>query len=261
MNADTNHWFHWFKLTAPRSKIQSLPEVLAKTLDFSQRASPEAIGRDVRVVAPSELPPKPGLSRPEGQARLLHDLASIELQAMELAVRTLSEFPEAPKDFRQELADLALSEGRHLGLCLEHLENLGFPWGSWDVHLSLWNLVSAEDSLVDRVLIVHRYLEGSGLDAGDSILRRLQGVASKAVRNAVGTIVNEEVDHVRFGSLWYRRICEAEHLDPDKEFARRIPRIARLAPRRERLSHQLRLKAGFNQFELTTLENLAPAPV
>jgi len=177
---------------------------------------------------------------------------------MELAVRSLCEYPEAPRELREELADLALSEGRHLGLCLGQLEGLGLCWGHWDVHLSLWNLVSREDSLIDRILIVHRYLEGSGLDAGASIMRRLQGVASKELRSVVGVIVDEEVDHVRFGSEWYRRLCAVERLDPDREFASRIARIARLAPRRERLARDIRRKAGFNEFELDTLERLLP---
>src|SRR5690242_4267451 len=63
-------------------------------------------GRDALVLDIHELPPKPGLSQLAGQARLLHDLASIELQAMELALRTLVEFPEAPVEFRGQLAEL-----------------------------------------------------------------------------------------------------------------------------------------------------------
>ncbi len=175
-------------------------------------------------------------------------------------MRTLCEYPEANLEFRQELAELALSEGRHLELCLNHLEWLGSHWGNWDVHLSLWNMVGCEDSLIDRILIVHRYLEGSGLDAGESILRRLCGVASKSVRSVVGVIVNEEIDHVRFGSLWYREFCESEHLDPEREFATRMERIARLAPRREKISRELRIKGGFSEVELEVLERLRTLP-
>lgn len=51
---------------------------------------PEEPGRDAQVLLNKDLPPKAGLSTKEGQARLLHDLANIELQAMELGLRTLS---------------------------------------------------------------------------------------------------------------------------------------------------------------------------
>jgi len=250
----------WFEIPRPREKIARLPEILAIATAATTPNSPEFVGRDVRVVGPADLPPKLGLSSSDGQARLLHDLANIELQAMELAVRTLCEYPEAAPEFRRELADLALSECGHLELCLDHLEGLNSYWGKWNVHLSLWNLVNPEDSLIDRILIVHRYLEGSGLDAGESILRRLCGVASKSVREAVSLIVNEEIDHVRFGSVWYRKFCEQENLDPEREFAPRMQRIVRLAPRKEKISRELRIKAGFSEAELDVLERLRTLP-
>ena len=127
-----------------------------------------------------QLPAKKGLSFKEGQARLLHDLASIELQAMELCLRSLYEYPDAPVAFREQLATIALGEGNHLQLCLNGIETLGFAWGDWPVHVALWHSTANSDSLLDRILIVHRYLEGSGLDAGDTLLRRLSGVACTA---------------------------------------------------------------------------------
>ncbi len=212
------------------------------------------LGRDVPVVMAAELPPKPGLNSRDGQARLIHDLASIELQAMELAVRTLYEFPDANPEFRKELADLALEESRHLKLCLRDLRDLGFDWGSWPAHLALWNAVSPEDSLLDRILVVHRYLEASGLDAGESILRRLVGVANKYVNRTVKTIVDEEVGHVAFGSRWYRRVAEELHIDPETDFRERMAVLVYTVPRRERLAMELRRQAGFTEYELEVLE-------
>lgn len=247
---------NWFEIENPRDKIDRLPEVLGCAFHLTEPVREIRLGRNVNVVAIQDLPPKIGLSHPRGQARLLHDLGNIELQAMELAVRTLCEFTDAPEAFRNELADIALSEGKHLGLCLDGLEAQGVVWGEWDVHLSLWNTVAPNDSLTDRILIVHRYLEGSGLDAGDSILRRLAGCADKRTRKAVQTIVDEEIGHVAFGSYWYRKIAESLHLDPEKDFAERIQKIAKLAPRREKLAREKRLQAGFTDFELNVLEEL-----
>ncbi|MGZ6480488.1 MAG: DUF455 family protein, partial [Bdellovibrionales bacterium] len=153
---------------------------------------PQVPGRDVQILPIRELPAKKGLSTREGQARLLHDLASIELQAMELGVRSLIEFPDAPRAFREELAQVTLEEGKHLRLCVEGLEALGFPWGSFAAHNGLWTCVSAEDSLLDRIVIVHRYLEGSGLDASNTILRRLAGVRAVEALKAVEVISRDE---------------------------------------------------------------------
>ncbi|MES2855986.1 MAG: DUF455 family protein [Bdellovibrionota bacterium] len=244
----------WFTIRNVREKIAELPAAISHAMNLTQGKTQFDLGRDVRVVSPSQLPDKPGLMKAEGQGRLLHDLASIELQAMELATRSLFEYPDAPAQFRNELADLALGEGRHLALCLDAMEDLGFPWGTWDVHSSLWNAVSNDDTLLDRILIVHRYLEGSGLDAGESILRRMKGVKALRAKPVVETIMQEEVDHVLFGSRWYHTIAKRDHVDAEKDFSSRIARIAQMVPRRERIAVEVRKLAGFNDFEIAVLE-------
>lgn len=247
----------WFEVPNPREKISLLPEALQTAFSLTRPKTNFCLGRDIRVVPTAQLPPKLGLGSKEGQGRLLHDLASIELQAMELGARTLFEFPEAPAEFRKELAIVVESESQHLQLCLNELDSLGYQWGDWDVRLALWDTVSDQDSLIERVLIVHRYLEGSGLDAGESIMRRLLGVASKSVRRAVGVIVEEEVEHVLFGSRWYHKLCAENCLDPEAEFSRLCYQLSQRAPRREKISLDLRRRAGFTEFELEELEKLS----
>src|SRR4051812_47649817 len=183
--------------TSVRCKLEQVDACLERLLRGSTITVPSEPGRDVQIRPIRELPPKKGLSFREGQARLLHDLASIELQAMELGLRTLAEFPEAPKAFREELAQVTFEESRHLRLCLEGMLELEMPWGSFPTHLGLWQSVSADDSLLDRILIVHRYLEGSGLDASDTLLRRLSGVKGSVAVRAVEVIRREEVGHVQ----------------------------------------------------------------
>src|SRR5690606_23865514 len=92
---------------------------------------PSFPARDIEVLNVKFHPPKKGLSYNEGQARLLHDLANIELQAMELGLRTLIEFPDAPKIFKEQLAEITMEEASHLKLCLEGIERLGYKWGDW----------------------------------------------------------------------------------------------------------------------------------
>lgn len=244
----------WFEISSARGKIAALPEAIAHALSLTQPKTEFAFSRDVTVVPPMQLAAKVGLGSVEGQAKLLHDLANIELQATELALRSLYEYPMAPQEFRVELAALALSEGRHLQLCLDAIESLGYNWGHWNVHMSLWSAVSNEDSLLDRILIVHRYLEGSGLDSGDRLLQRLSGVNAPLLKSVVGTIVSEEVGHVAFGTKWYRAIARDQGIDPDLDFESRIDKIAKQTPKREKLCYELRMKAGFNERELRALE-------
>ena len=213
--------------------------------------------RDAEVLEFKLHPPKKGFSVKEGQARMLHDLASIELQAMELGIRTLAEFPEAPQEFKEKLWQITLSESEHLEMCLTEIQALGFNWGDWPVNCGLWTCVSKEDLLIDRVLIVHRYLEGSGLDAGDTLIKRLAGVDAQGVQKAVKIINDEEVGHVRFGSEWYFKLCNAEKIDPSLDFECRMNRLRGVLPKRiNPINHDLRTRSGFTPSEILYLEKL-----
>lgn len=241
-------------------KLSDVPQQVHEVLQYAGKKQweiPEFVARDISVVHAKQMPVKKGLSTPHGLARMLHDLASIELQAMELGLRSLVEYPEAPEPLRQELADLTLSEAEHLRICLEGIQGLGFQWGDWPVHQGLWQSVRPEDSLLDRLLIVHRYLEGSGLDAGETLLRRLEGLSTPdgGSLKIVQQIVREEIPHVRFGSYWYQQICRQQGMDPDRDFASRMLSLRHQLPKRiENLSVTMRRQAGFTDAELEFLQ-------
>lgn len=240
-------------------KIKNIETSCGDALKLSSRLEvPEEPARDAQVLHPKLHPPKKGFSTSEGQARMLHDLANIELQAMELGLRTLAEFPNAPWEFREQLAQVTIQEADHLRMCIEGIDSLGFKWGDWPVHMALWRAVSPEDSLLDRILIVHRYLEGSGLDAGDTLIRRLEGTSSKnTIQKIVKQINFEEIGHVDFGSRWYREICAMEKLDPNLDFSKRMDDLRLRLPKRvEPVNKTLRLKAGFTEEEIAYYENL-----
>lgn len=235
-------------------KLNCLDETIEKCLTGQIIEAPLNPGRNVQILPMHMLPSKKGLSYVEGQARLLHDLASIEMQAMELNLRTLIEYPEASSDFRQQLAEVTREEGQHLGLCLEALQNLGFTWGSFPTHLALWQCVERGESLLDRILIVHRYLEGSGLDAGESILNRLRSVDAASTKEVVKTIAQEEIGHVKFGTDWYLSECEKQKINPQNDFRVRLNTLIERLPRRaEKINKELRLKAGFSDCEIRDL--------
>jgi len=217
---------------------------------------PQEIGRDIEVRAIKDLPKKGGVGSEKGQARLLHDLASIELQAMELGFRTLVEFnAEISTDFKYQLTEVILDESRHLKLCLDQMESLGSFWGEWPVHTGLWESVSEKDSLLDRILIVHRYLEGSGLDASDKLLRRLDQVGNKDTLQVVKTISEDEMGHVQFGSFWYKTLCSQMKIDSDEDFQKRSQHLFKRLPRRlEPIQENIRQQAGFSTNEIETLK-------
>lgn len=248
----------WFRLKAARDKVATIESTVTAFLHSTESlAWPICIGRDIETRGGYLHPPKPKLSSQDGQGRLLHDVANIELQAMELAMRTLGEYPEAPRAFREELADLALQEAKHLRLCLDAMDELERPWGTWPIHLALWeqapSKTASRTSLIERIFVVHRHMEGSGLDAGSAILTRLSGVGRTQAKAVVQLILKEEVDHVAFGTKWYRALCLSEGLDPDGCFAELLPRALVNSPRTEKFDMELRRKAGFNEAEIQCL--------
>jgi uncharacterized ferritin-like protein (DUF455 family) len=237
-----------------KTKIVQIEEACHQAL-----LAPECIevppepARQGKVLRRPELTPRPGLSTVPGQIHLLHDLANIELQAMELGLRTLVEFPHAPRAFREELAAITLEEATHLNLCLQTIESLGGEWGDVPAHLGLWGAVSSCDHLLDRVFIVHRYLESSGLDAGEGLLRRLSGVANKNISSVVKKIVNDEVAHVEFGSRWYFAICQEQKIDPFEYYKKATDILVQTNPRKEKANFSLRRRAGFEDREIEYL--------
>jgi len=193
---------------------------------------------------------RPKFSEPEGLRSLIHALANIELQAVELNLRTLHEFPNAPLEFREQLAELTKEEGGHLQLCLKTLRDLGGEWGESPVSLQLWRAIDPQESLPERVLRVHCYLEGAGLDSGDALLRRLSGLGDTPVRRVVHKIVSDEIRHVSFGLKWLRALCTRENIQSEELFRMQIPHLRQTVPRREQISINLRLQAGFRADEL-----------
>ncbi len=213
----------------------------------------------VQVVERQMVPPKLGLNSPDGQARLLHDIANVELQAVELGIRTLNEFPSAPAEFRTELSALTQEEIGHFNLCRSGMAKLGFRWGAWPVHALLSASVSPEDTLLERIFIVHCYLEGSGLDSGEVLLRRLSGIKNQDVHAIIAKIVSDEVQHVSFGTRWFRRIANESDLEPKGAMLAMIHDLNRrqkLPARGAEMAVHLRAQAGFSQDELDLISTV-----
>lgn len=237
------------------TKLDLIDQACHRAIQGEFYTVPKVPGRDVPICALKNLPSKKRIGSQEGQARGLHDLANIELQAMELAFRTLIEFPESmSSSMKHQLVEIIFDEARHLKLCIEQIQNLGFQWGSWPIHTVLWDCVCETDSLLDRLFIVHRYLEGSGLDASEKILKRLDQVGDKGTLQVVRTIAEEEISHVQFGSFWYQKICLENKIDSDLDFKERSLRLYQRLPRRlEPINEGLRSQVGFTSSEISTV--------
>lgn len=227
---------------------------------FSNLTVPKILGRDIELLLPKQHPKKKGLSHLIGKQRLLHDLASIEMQAMELGLRTLIEFQnkgDIPKEFLNELAEITLEETEHCRLCLSLLTEIGGSWGMFPTHTGLWNVAKKEDSILERILKVHRYLEGSGLDATFTLANRLKTIpGAEAVHKLILKISTDELKHVKFGSYWFAYFCDKQQVSRISECRRILKKSMYDLPyRREEIKEELRMSAGFLSEEIEAFKD------
>src|SRR4051812_41233928 len=102
----------------------------------------------------------------EGRAMLVHALAHIEFNAMNLALDAIWRFPGLPPEYYADWLRVAAEEATHYGLLADHLAVLGQRYGDFPAHDSLWEMVGKTcDDVLARMALVPRTLEARGLDA------------------------------------------------------------------------------------------------
>jgi uncharacterized ferritin-like protein (DUF455 family) len=213
------------------------------------------------LVAPQHVPQRQ-LTSPQGLAALLHALAHIEFNAINLALDAIWRFANMPPPFYMDWLKVAAEEAHHFTLLREHLQSLpGQPdYGSLVAHDGLWQMAerTAHD-VTARMALVPRTLEARGLDATPPIQAKLRQLGHPAALKAVeilDVIVRDEVGHVAIGNHWYGWLCQQQQLDPlahYRELARRY-RAPRLRPP---FNWVAREQAGFMPAELQALQSEA----
>jgi uncharacterized ferritin-like protein (DUF455 family) len=214
-----------------------------------------APGRPPRplLVSPRSLPAR-GLGTAQGRAALVHAVAHIEFNAINLAWDAVYRFRGMPREFYEDWIRVAADEARHFALLQARLVELGHVYGDFAAHDGLWEMaVRTADSCLARMALVPRVLEARGLDVTPGMIERLRAVGDHATVAILETILREEVAHVAAGSRWYAWCCARAHVDPETMFADLIARFARGAIRGP-FNIDARLAAGFTAAELARLE-------
>ncbi len=119
-----------------------------------------------RLVPHTELARRSPFTR-EGRAALLHSVAHIEFNAVNLALDAIWRFAEMPPAYYRDWLGMAAEEALHFTLLREHLrQSLGVDYGGFDAHDGLWTMVErTKHDVVARMALVPRTLEARGLDA------------------------------------------------------------------------------------------------
>ena len=232
----------------------ALPEEGPVGADAPLLAPPGVPGRPLRpeLVSHTQLR-HPALSTVEGRASLIHSIAHIELNAIDLALDLVWRFAGMPETFYRDWVQIAKEEALHFTLLREHLLVLGFDYGSFNAHGALWDMAErTKGDILARIALVPRTLEARGLDASPAVKNKLVGAGDKAVGAILDIILRDEIGHVAAGNRWYRFVCEQRGLEPVQTYAALVKQYD--APKlRPPFNLAARRAAGFTEAELSAL--------
>ncbi len=172
------------------------------------------------LLDPRDVPKrKPG--SPEGRIALLHAVAHIELNAVDLHWDLIARFGdvEMPPGFYDDWVKAADEESKHFNLVSDCLEAHGSHYGALPAHAGMWR--AAEDTVNDpmgRLAVVPMVLEARGLDVTPGMIEIFRKAKDDGAVAALETIYSEEVGHVAYGSKWFHFLCGRDGLDPKPVF-------------------------------------------
>jgi uncharacterized ferritin-like protein (DUF455 family) len=168
-----------------------------------------------QLARPGDMPKRRALTTVRGRVALLHALAHIELNAIDLACDIVARFPGQPRAFYGDWAAVADDEARHFQMLRRRLNELGADYGDLPAHDGLWQAAEdTADDLLARLAIVPMVLEARGLDVTPAMITRLEGAGDHTSAAILRVIYREEIAHVAAGSRWFVTLCEERALEP-----------------------------------------------
>ena len=179
---------------------------------------PDRPGRpsEPELLLPKHMPRRRNIGRQANMVALLHAIAHIEFNAIDLAWDMVARFGrDMPRDFTDDWVQVADDESRHFGLLTERLSSYDAAYGDLPAHDGLWQ--SAMDTAHDlkaRLAIVPLVLEARGLDVTPSIITRFNNANDQESSEALTIIYNDEINHVYAGQKWFTYLCDKEKIAP-----------------------------------------------
>lgn len=208
------------------------------------------------LIRPMEVPHRSPFT-PEGLAALLHAVAHIEFNAINLALDAAWRFADMPEDFYRDWLRVADEEATHFSLLRDHLQSLGHDYGDFPAHDGLWEMcVKTQDDVTARMALVPRTLEARGLDASPAVRAKLAQAGEIAAAGILDIILADEIGHVAVGNRWYAWLCQRAQRDPLQTY-RELAAQHRAPQPRGPFNLAARRAAGFTDEELDALQQQA----
>jgi uncharacterized ferritin-like protein (DUF455 family) len=210
--------------TEPRSKCEGVAALARAHAAGACAADPAAVLEPARAIPgrpqkPELVPPRlvgrRSMATMEGRAMLVHALAHIEFNAINLALDAIWRFRGMPDEYYADWLKVASEEAYHFSLLSDHLAVLGHAYGDFPGHDSLWEMVEkTRGDILARMALVPRTLEARGLDAIPPLRAKLAQAGDLAAAQILDIILRDEVGHVEIGNRWYLGQCAERGLEP-----------------------------------------------
>jgi uncharacterized ferritin-like protein (DUF455 family) len=178
-------------------------------------AAPERPGRPETPALrpPREVPKRKITEAPAGRIALLHALAHIELNAVDLSWDMIARYTDhdLPEGFYIDWMKVADDESKHFLMISDRLEELGSHYGALNAHDGLWQAATeTADDLLARLSIVPLVLEARGLDVTPALIKKMREVGDDASAAFLQVIFDDEITHVAVGKRWFDHVCDRE---------------------------------------------------
>jgi len=208
----------------------------------------------LRLVQPKQLPQRK-LTSPDGRVALIHAIAHIEFNAINLAWDAVYRFRGLPRSYYSDWVGVAGEEAYHFTLIRQHLRSLGHDYGDLPAHNGLWQMAidTRHDPLL-RMALVPRVLEARGLDVTPAMIDRFLAAGDRRAAGILRIILEDEIGHVGIGSRWFNYLCEQRGMDSQDHYLRIYREFFGDRPGNSAINHDARRQAGFGERELAFLQ-------
>jgi len=245
----------------PYCKCEAIHAILKEPLLDVDVVFTEPAGIPGRLGKPELVPPgkvgRRAMNTVEGRAVLIHALAHIELNAVNLAADIIWRFEGMPVQFYLDWLKVVKEEAYHFQLLVGHLRTQGFAYGDFPAHNSMWEMAEKTKSdLLARLALVPRTLEARGLDATPAVMAKLSQAGDQAAADILAIILRDEIGHVAIGNYWYKKLCAERGLDIMLTYAEMAHKY-KAPPLRGPFNLAGRRAAGFDEDELLALQAAA----
>lgn len=254
-------------LNDPQEKSEKVTQLFTDYVDGKLNIN----FQDLNVEISSDLPGRPlkpelvdplsvkkrSMHTPEGRASLLHSLAHIEFNAINLALDAIWRYSQMPREFYEDWLRVAKEEAYHYTLISNRLRESGFSYGDFPAHNSLWEMAQkTQESVLARMALVPRTMESRGLDAVPAIRDRFLQIKDDRTVQILEIILRDEIGHVAIGNRWFNYLCKQNNLDPIvtySDLAKRYKAPVLRGP----FNLEARAAAGFSDKELEMIQSQA----